>query len=482
MSGYPSSMNIVKSNRVNWCLIRSKIPKRIHQASILKQGLARTLGKTQRKTKKKLSLTQITKDKGIEFRITGFHLFFTLFTVIRTVELEEHFKKHKGWKYIPYPVFTSVFKQIQDEAILGTKHDTHLSYYFHQIWSGIWDLLLPTVPELRRIDRKKIGQIHLKKLFGGFLMRGCLGCKNYKDLYGLGPEPVKYSFFDDLLPRNLVHELCNNLQLDDQLMSTIHQVLTSNFKRLFVPGTYLTIDEIRIPCRHFKCAQKKYNVKKPDVWAVESKSLNDLCGYLYDFTDPFTAPVQNYIKDAVSKLVNSTKSTGRRHVITLDSNFLNAEQIPTLTSDRLKIHAMCKKKSPAYLFADGLGKELPRSYTRVAASDHYIAAVTFNNGFCNLASSAFTVENNPEKYNHKERRTLLKFYDSTKGSSDNFGQLVKSYWPNQRCLNWKMTVLLGWFMYAVTNSYIIVHLRNPDQLHRDYIYKLSRELLASSQK
>lgn len=98
--------------------------------------------------------------------------------------------------------------------------------------------------------------------------------------------------------------------------------------------------------------------------------------------------------------------------------------IPTLTTDRLKIHAMCKKNSPSYLFAEGLCKELPRSYTRVAT-------VTFNNGLCNLASSAFKVNNDPEKYDHKERRTLLKFY-TTKGSSPSHS-FTRWFWRIDYC-------------------------------------------------
>lgn len=166
----------------------------------------------------------------------------------------------------------------------------------------------------------------------------------------------------------------------------------------------------------------------------------------------------------------------------MDSNFISAEDLPKLSSPRVLIHAMCSSNRPSWLWKDGLQKDLPRSYTRVAQGKDLVAGATFNNGRCNLASNCFVVVPDEENFTVEERRTLLKMYDKTKGFSDLFGQLTKTYWPGERFQNWKLSLLLGWVKYAVTNSYIIHKLREDNITHRDFVFQIGTNLLAAVDK
>lgn len=65
----------------------------------------------------------------------------------------------------------------------------------------------------------------------------------------------------------------------------------------------------------------------------------------------------------------------------------------------------------------------------------YRKASTFNNGYANIGTSEFSVQEN-------DRRTLLKLYDQTKGFGDAFGQLVSNYNPHQKFHDFHITLLI----------------------------------------
>ncbi len=317
----------------------------------------------------------------------------------------------------------------------------------------------------------------LKRYFGGIIIRGTIGCCSFKDLYGYGPVTLNLPENWNLVPRNVFHDISTKMVFNETNLLTIHTGLVDNFQKFLVPGTHTCIDEIRIPSRHYKNEVKKYNCKKPDVWAIESKSLNDSTGYLLDFGFPLAKEQGSTVKSAVLKFINFLSTTGRRHTVTLDSNFLNADEIPLLSREKIFLHAMCSSNRPAWLFKDGLQKELPRSYTRVASSENYVAAATFNNGKANIASNCFVVHDTDENFTPSKRRELLKYYDQTKGFSDAFGQLVKSYWPDQKFKSWELCMVFGWMKYALTNAFILHKLLNEKSNHREFLFEIGSQYL-----
>ena len=123
--------------------------------------------------------------------------------------------------------------------------------------------------------------------------------------------------------------------------------------------------------------------------------------------------------------------------MTCDSNFLSAEDISPLTTKSLKFTVSCKSNRPSELWSQALQVGLPQGYTRVVVGAGMVCACTKNNGLVNLASTYFTVEDNKTLYSSEMRRDVLSLYDETKGYADNFGHLVKAYYPDVKFRNYE---------------------------------------------
>lgn len=354
------------------------------------------------------------------------------------------------------------------------------------MWASISEILVDKNIDLS-INAKDKSTVtlttnHLDKYLGTVLMKGVLGCPSIEDLWSKFPFVYQYPGKKHQMPRKRFFKISKNLKIPHK---KIHKTLVKNFQTHMQASFYVCIDEVRIACRHYLCAFKKYNTKKPDVWAIESKSLNDNNGYLLDFTYPCTPSDGKSIQRALRRFFAYLEATGRNHNVTMDSNFISAGEISGYSSKNITILAMCKKSRPSWLWKDGLGKNLPRSYTRVVkrtASPPIVAACTFNNGFCNLVSNFFSVTDNEELYQPSKRRTMLQLYDQTKGYGDKFGQIVKSYYPAFHFKNWEMTLLIGWFKYALTNSYILFTLNGGELTHREFLHQIAHDLMDNQEK
>jgi Transposase IS4 len=384
-----------------------------------------------------------------------------------------------GYSYIDYPVFEMYTDRKKPSQAIRVSDCKTPTDFFQKMWDDrIYKLLLGEknfTPKARKLNYLSVAV--LKKFFGMILMKGVIGLVSVND-YETKYFTLEFEGKSNILPRNVFFEISGNLVFD---LKPIHNILLENFQSHVQPGYFVTIDEIRIPSRHYNCEDKKYNAKKPDQWAIESKSLNDSSKYLLHFTYPLGDDTPTP-KQAVSLFTHYLKTTGRKHHITLDSNFLSAEDIPLVDEEGedmgFESTISCKKTRPSNIWKE-LQKDLPRGYTRVISCEDRVVSCTFNNGFVNIASNLFSVKDSKEFYKPSERRTLLEMYDKTKGYSDNFGQLVKSYFPDEKFQNHELTLLVGWLMYATTNAYILALLRGSKISHREFQCSIARDLLFS---
>lgn len=318
----------------------------------------------------------------------------------------------------------------------------------------------------------------MKRFFGQILMKGVIGLVSSDDFHKEELFSVEFEGKSQLLPRNVFSEISGNLIFDPKL---IYDILLGNFQRHVIPGYYVTIDEVRIPSRHYQCDVKKYNPKKPDVWAIESKCLNDSSKYLLHFIYPLSESVPTP-KESVLIFCEYLQSSTRRHHITMDSNFLSANDVPLCDSEGnvfgFECTISCKKNRPSEIWKP-LQEELPHGYTRVVENESRICSCTKSNGFVNLASDLFEISDNKDLYKPEDRRTLLNVYDETKGYTDDFGHLVKAYYPDQTFKNYKLQLVVGWFMYACTNAWILYSLKVNEVSHRKFLQQIAAHLLDS---
>lgn len=306
-------------------------------------------------------------------------------------------------------------------------------------------------------------------------MKSVIGLISIEDFWCTQMFVINFKGKENIIPREAYYDVTTTMKLD---LTLLHQQLVQTFKEHLLPGFNVCIDEIRIPARHFDCDLKKYNLKKPDVWAIESKSLHDSSSYLLDFVNPLDSP-QKTPKEVVETFAGWLLTTGRKHHIVVDSNFLSALDVELFENKGLWMTAGCKSDRPSFLWKDTLAKNLPAGYTRMAKKGNVVAACTKNQGILKLASNYFSVDDNKQKYHPEDRRMIMKIYDANKSFADNFGHLVKAYWPDLKFRNWEMTLLVGWFMYSCTNSYILYKLRGGAESHRQFIFQIAAHLISS---
>jgi hypothetical protein len=321
-------------------------------------------------------------------------------------------------------------------AVVQVNKITTPTQFFSLMWNeAIWASLLGDKnfkSKARKQDYLSVDV--LKRFFGTILMKGVIGMVSTDDFYKEDFFSLEFDGKSEILPRNIFYEISGNLIFGPK---SIYSLLLQNFQRHLIPGYYLTIDEVRIPSRQYECENKKYNPKKPDVWAIESKCLNDSSRYLLHFIYPLGEDVPTP-KESVFLFCDYLKTTTRNHHLTMDSNFLSAEDLPLCDSQDVdygfECTISCKKNRPTQIWKE-LQKDLPAGYTRLVSNEWMVCTCTLNNGFVNLASNLFEIADKKDLYKPENRRTLLDIYDSTKGYTDDFGHLVKAYYPDEKFLN-----------------------------------------------
>jgi len=182
---------------------------------------------------------------------------------------------------------------------------------FNKLWNEeIWRIFdSEKCVVLRRFKSNEKSLTLVKRFFGLILMKSVIGLVAIEDFWDQKLFTVEFEGKEDIISKEHYFDVTSTLEVD---YNKLHETLVLNFKRHMQPGFNVCIDEIRIPARHYECEIKKYNLKKPDVWAIESKSIHDSSSYLLDFTNPMDG-TQKSPKECVLFFVEYLKTTYRKH-------------------------------------------------------------------------------------------------------------------------------------------------------------------------
>lgn len=313
----------------------------------------------------------------------------------------------------------------------------------------------------------------LLKFIGLELMRGYIGLRNIEMMWNDNEFSITYPGKEFALYRKMWFAISKNLNFDP---AVVHRSLVEEYKLHLVPGYNVTIDEVRIPCHHEECPFKTKNRDKPDIWAIESKTMHAENGYLIDFVNPCQDKVPTP-KETVFQFAEFLKSTERRHHLVMDSNFLSALDLLQLYDMNFEATISCKSTRPSFIWKDGLAQKIPLSYSRVASSERLCCVCTHNMGKPKIASTLCVAANEKSSSEVRERRDLLNIYDSLKGKADRFGQLYKCQYPIGYHKNWKTTLFFGWFYFTLTNSYILYDTQIGGLTHQEYVLQIAKDLI-----
>ncbi len=320
---------------------------------------------------------------------------------------------------------------------------------------------------------KKLTPEDLRKFIGLEVMRGIIGVRNAKMLWSKSEITISYPGKENSLAKNHWFAISHALNFNPNL---IHSTLVEHFKLYLVPGYNVTIDEIRIPCHHENCPLKNHNRDKPDVWAIESKSMHAENGYLVDFINPVQDKVPTP-KEAVFQFANFLKTTGRHHHLVCDSNFLSATDLLHLSELNFEATVSCKENRPSFIWKHGLSDKLPVSYSRVASSQRLCCVATKNKGTPKIATTLCYAQEAVLPYIVKERRQILNIYDDLKGKADKFGHYYKSQFPIGYHKSWLTSLLLGWFYFTLTNAFILYSTRFDNLSHNEFVLEIAKAFM-----
>lgn len=320
---------------------------------------------------------------------------------------------------------------------------------------------------------QKLTPTDIYKFIGTELIRGYLGIRNIKYLWSTEKFTINFPGKASQLSENQWFAISNGLDYDIEF---VHKSLIELYQHHLVPGYNVTVDEIRIPCTHESCPFKNHNRDKPDIWAIESKSLHADNGYLLDFINPCQENIPTP-RESIFHFSTYLQSTTRRHHVVADSNFLGALDLLELWDRGLEATISCKSNRASFIWRDGLVSKLPRGYTRVASSERLCCIATHNKGKPKIATTLCRAVESDGPFVIEERRDVLKIYDEYKGKADQFGRLYKAQYPNGTHKNWKNVLLIGWFYFTLTNAYILYSMRFNDLTHEEFVFKIAKSFL-----
>lgn len=404
--------------------------------------------------------------------------------IFRGVELAQHFLSNKAnlelpekdrFKFISHPTF--VWWDITKKPIISRFLSDFKQpiQFFRALLNDQILTHIVTKTGIMHYDNMKsrLNNDMLLKFIGLELMRGYIGIRNMEMMWEVEEFSIDYPGKEAILNKNLWFAISGNLNFDTD---EVHKRLIEQYKRHLVPGYNVTIDEIRIPCHHEACSFKNHNRDKPDIWAIESKSMHAENGYLIDFINPCQKKVPTP-KEAVFQFAKWLKTTERRHHLVMDSNFLNVLDLRELYDMNFEATISCKSTRPSFIWKQGLADKIPVSYSRVASSDRISCVCTHNRGKPKIASTLCIANDDESSSKVQERRDLLKIYDELKGKADHFGQLYKAQYPSGFHKRWKTTLLLGWIYFTLTNAYILFNMRIGTLTHKDYVLQIAKDLI-----
>lgn len=382
----------------------------------------------------------------------------------------------RGWTLLSSPVLE--LNPVRDEVAqpLNYPRRSTIVDFFDLLWddtimSHLESLILSSTVALPEdLSPRQL----LCKFFGQCLLLGIFNVRDTRDLWNTGPRRPTYPFRRHYLGKNSWFSLSS--VLDTWNIGVIHEALNSNFHLHLLPGGSLAVDEIRVRCWHMDCPLKVWDSRKPDKFAIQSRSLHDSSGYLLRFTDPSAIPVTTAF-EALREFANYLKQFDPPRHVTADRLFGSVSQAEAINSP-VWFTLCCKRNAPSFLWKDGLHRLVQKGDTEVALKDGFIAACTHSRRKVNILTNSFVVEENPEASSPIGRSEVLRHYRATKHYADNFSKLASAYGCKHRFESWKVTLLVGWMNWSVTNAYILHRIsQHEPTTHKDALIDLAESLL-----
>ena len=376
---------------------------------------------------------------------------------------------------------------------IKTRTETLTKQKEHLFESSKYPWIKPTIVfELRAL----IGLLYFRGLFG----------MNHHSLNILFSDKAGHPVFGAAISRDRMKYFLSTLTFDDPetrkekwphdcfaASRPIFEMFNSNTSKYLLPSLYLSIDETLYPMRH-QIAFWQYNPSKPHRYGLLLKSLNDASfAYTYNACSYAGKPekgegphyidsIENYVRYLVNQTANDVELQGRNismdrlYTILSLANWLLGRKITcvgTLNHNRQGIPTELKNTSERVEFSvtyhyESVKKDLCLlSYTvKTKSSSKNNVLLLFTMRLLN----GITREDN------KQKPSIYKFYDFTKGGTDIADQLNDYYTVRSQSNSWDLVSFYYILDTIRVNSKTLFCIKKGLDVKKENTFNLAFEL------
>lgn len=238
----------------------------------------------------------------------------------------------------------------------------------------------------------------------------------------------------------------------------IFDVYVANCKKYYSPYEYCTIDEQMLSFRG-RCSFVVYNPMKPDKYGIKIVQINDArTSYMFNAI-PYVGEIKDRLKNEsvptyyVRNLSEPIFNTNRN--VTTDNWFTSIEAADMLKSNNLTLLGTIRKNK----------REIPPLFLKPQEEGMAVFAFSNEKTLVSYTPKKKKVVLMLSTMHHDDKIDLttgkpdvIVMYNETKGGTDVFDKLCKSYTTCRKTARWPMRVFFGMLDGSGINAMILLNL------------------------
>lgn len=242
-------------------------------------------------------------------------------------------------------------------------------------------------------------------------------------------------------------------------ISNIWEMLLTNCRNNYKPGSYLTIDEQLVGFRG-RCPFRMYIPSKPNKYGIKvvmccdsgTKYMIDAKPYLGKGTYPAKVPASTYF---VEQVIQTVKNSNRN--LTLDNWFTTVPLVQRLLHEfKLTVVGTMKRNKPQLPIEatdkDFQGRGAP---TSLFLFHDDMTVVSFKPNTKKLVVLVSSMHSSGKINEDTQKPDIVHIYNSTKGGVDSFDQMCQNMNHGRKTRRWPLCFFYNMLNISSINAYVI---------------------------
>lgn len=287
--------------------------------------------------------------------------------------------------------------------------------------------------------------------------------------------------FDDVRDRQIRKEVDKLAPIRYVFDSFVH-----NCQKLYIPGSYVTIDEKLEPFRG-RCSFRQYMPKKPARYGIKIFALVDARTFytckleVYTGTQPQGPYHVNNSSVEVVKRLTENLNSGRN--VTVDNWYTSYELAKYLLQKNITLVGTIRKNKREIPkeFVNNKNRKVHSSLFAFQKDMTLVSYVPKKNKFVNLLSTMHNDDAIDQTTGEAKKPEIITFYNLTKGAVDVVDQMSAAYSTARISNRWPMVLFYTILNTAAINSRVLLQCsKHPSLEHKKrshFLRALATDLL-----